>query len=588
MLNFRRRFIYLSLVLFTVALGCKKNPVPTVLPAALELKLTDAAIAKKTLLGTATIPHLSHSLDTVSAIAKELSLPLDVATVKQEFFTNLRLPKGVQDSVEMGKSAGVAVVAVEVNKEPAIVLAVPTKDAEAAKNLVKAAGQPIATKENAVAVKHEKDTVWLLPVTHLVLVGKTVEYLIAAGSLAALAAQQTVDEDVNIKIFPDAVAAWKGTDVKTAVGSYYEAMKSFGAMQAGTGPKAEQSKVFMSFFSSLLTPFFERASDVDALEVALRVTLTDGAKLFGRVLPRPGTVLAKDLAAPTGFKLDPRLLVGDEPTGLSAMARAPMLEPMFASMRTLLGETSGKTKDTLVAAYDTLLAAWEGSSGSNYRMSDKGVMYEGTVELKSSADPKAVLDAAQAMTESIGKIPLMTALLGKAPTVVNKRQKDLLISEWTFDLRKMDPELATSMKVMLGGNKIKTATKVLPGRLFWAMAPDAALRVENLAKEPVTPPSPFGAALLKEAQGVDGLSYMNFGAILAPTLKSNIKTVPQPLLDMLNNLNLPFYGFYRQGMRAEAELRIPIAAMRSMVIISGMFASVMNDAKGASSDAETP
>lgn len=582
MLNFPKRFLFLSLVL-CIVVGCKKTPSPTMFPTAVELQLTDVATARKSLLAAVTVPSLNGSLETLSAIAKELSLPLEIATAKKEFFATLKLPKAVLDSIEMGKPAGAAVVTVGVNKDPAVVLAIPTKDAEAAKVMVKFAGEPVATKENAVAVKHQgNETVWLLPVGLYVLVGKSAEHLVTAGKLALEAAQRSVEEDVNIKAFPAALAAWKGTDVKTAVASYLEVVKSLATMQAGTDPKVGQSKAALTFFSSLLAPYVERAGDVDALEIALRVTLTDGVKLFGRAWPRPGTTLAKDLAVPTGFKLDPRLLLGNEPAGVSGMARTQMLEPLFASLRTAMGETSGKDKDALLAAYDTFLAAWEGSTGSIYRMSDKGVIYEGSMDVKSSADPKALLDAAQTLTQSLGKIPLMITLLGKAPTVVNKRQKDVLVSEWTFDLRKLDPELLTSMKVMLGGNKLKTAIKVLPGRLIWAMAPDAAARVENLAKENTEVPSPFGSALLKEAQGTDGLSYINFGAVIAPALKANAKAVvPQPLVDMLSNLALPMYGYFRSGPRAEIEIRLPIIAMKSMVLVGGMFATVMKDARGA-------
>jgi len=528
--------------------------------AAKLLPLKATAEARQVALGSAVIPNLDRTFDRADTIAKSLSLPFDKTAQRKSFLASLKAPEALVNAVRTdGSLAMVAFPPKQAGKEPEVVVAAQGKSPEAIASAIAAMGQPVATKDDARSYKVGTETVWLLSRGNTLVGAQSVETLVL-GAAMAMEGLSPSEDDLTVRVSPEAIAKSQGTDLKTALSgmlaTWMESLKSM----PGQSPVAAQ------VLGGMFKPAADRLAEVEEAGLSLRLDAQKGVALRLEVSPRRDSKLAGMLGKSTPYKLDTRVVPEGDPMALMAFSPTTMMASLWAELRPLVakgkddndGEEAAKQIDVLVDAFSF------GGSGA-MAVADKQMRITGVYGTRKESDGEAALSAMAALLKGAWYQSLLSTGEMKGKVSV-KRDKDvLLVSTTQVAPKNMPPAMAQAMKGM-GLLSQTMAMLAQPGNLLFATGKDAAAKVRQLVSAEPRKPVGLAAAAVAESAGADGFFYMDFGQLV----KLGAGAMGAGDNPMLSGLQLPLWVSYRGGKSPALDVRVPMELARGVAAFAPM------------------
>lgn len=571
-----RRFTLPGLWLLLAPLlvwGCHKPQGSSL--GALALAPADSTRAR--LLGTLTVPSLEGTVDKAATLARNLGLPFGAADVRSLLLARTGLPVDVLDQADLRRPIGVAFLAPEAartgagktpaNAEAFTAAALTPRSADSAAKLIGALGTKVATRGDATQVRRPDGTLlWILPRGSLLIGSGSLEGLLAAGA-HALEASRAASDDVQLRVFPDAWAAAEGTTVREALARVRQDIVtpppgSARRMSAGAAASVAASWDALADF----------LADAQEGEAGLRVDTARGISLVMRGRPRDRSALAQTLASLQPYAPDATLLSGPAPD-LAWVSGANDAWAVFVR-RYLDGLTRAglASAGPARAAAERLTATLTGAGSGVVRLSN-GFDAAYSYDLRPSVTPDAALDAFAASVAPAALPALLREVSGPdAPTLHTRREGKLVTVDVEFASAR--PEMRKMMRALYGSEGFTPVVTAGGGRLVTVSGPDARNRTTRLAASPPAPAdvSPELASALAESRGAHMVVYVDVLGLARPALRvaagqddPNAAQLSGVLstLPGLANLHLPIIATLQGGTRLDAELRIPLATLKS-------------------------
>ena len=527
-----------------LSLGACRKPLP----------IKAAAEARQVALGSAVLPNLDRTFDRVDAIAKALSFPFDKAAQRKSLLDSLKVPEALMNAVRTDGSLVIVVLpAKPAGKEPDVVVAVQGKSPEAIQSAMAGMGQPVATKDDAKSYKVGAETGWLLARGSTLVAAQSLETLIL-GAAMAMEGAVTSEDDVKVRVSPEAIAKSQGTDVKTALSGMLATMTE--ALQAMPG----QSPVAAQVLGGMFKPVAERLAEVEEAGLSLRLDAQKGVALRLEVSPRGDSKLATMLGKSAPYKLDPRVVPPGDSMALMAFSPTEMLASLWADLRPLVAKgKDDKAGEEAAKQIDVLLDAFSFGGSGAMAIADKQMKMAGIYSMRKGLDGETVLSAMAGLVKGAWYHSLLSAGEMKRNVSV-KRDKDVLLVNTTQVAPKtLTPAMAQAMKGM-GLMSQSMALLAQPGNLFFATGKDAATRVRQLVSSEPRKPDGLAAAAVQESAGADGFFYMDIGQLV----KLGAGAMGAGENPMLSSLQLPLWLSYRGGKSPTVDIRVPMELARGV------------------------
>jgi hypothetical protein len=555
MKNLSRSLVLLACGIALTSGACRK--------ASKLLPIQAAAAARQVALGSAVIPSLDRSFDRVDAIAKALSFPFDKADRRKSLLDSLKVPEALATAVRTDNPlVVVAFPPKPTSKEPEVLVAVQGKSPEALQQAIAGMGQPLAVKDDAKSYKVGTDTAWLLVRGTTLIAAQSLETL-TLGAAMAMEGGAGSQDDVTVRVSPEAIAKSQGTDLKTALAgmltTWSESLKSM----PGQNPAAAQALV------GLFKPMADRLAEVEEAGLSLRLDAQKGLAMRLDVSPRKDSKLATMLGKSAPYKLDTRVVPQGDATALMAFSATDMIASLWADLRPLVvkgkGDNADKAGEEAAKQIDVLVNAWSFGGSGAMAVVDKQMRITGIYGLRKESDGEAVLSAMAALLKGDWYQALLSAGESKGKVSV-KRDKDVLLVNVTQGTPKdMPPAMVQAMKGM-GLTSQTMAVSAQPGNLFFASGKDAATKVRQLGSTEPGKPTGLAATAVEESAGADGFFYMDFGQLV----KLGMGAMGAGENPMFSNLRLPLWFSYRGGKSPTVEVRVPMELARGVAAFAPM------------------
>ena len=306
--------------------------------------------------------------------------------------------------------------------------------------------------------------------------------------------------------------------------------------------------------------------------------------------PRPGSALARRLANPRTYALDPVLLADPPPGALFAVSSLGLYKDLMKLVQPALleGTSSEKETDALLQSMDTLWASLAGPMSVRFDLdpgekpTDKlAYRYDVSYTLAPGADRPALLDA----LEKLASGPWVKRLLENtgrglkfklSATRQRGKPSDTVVIRMSVDPRSMPPELKNRAKALpfLDGRPMEARVVVAGDRLLMSMSDDAKAGLQSLMA--ATPATPTGdvATALGETQGDESFFYADLATLLRPAMAVAIgqaqasgaappMSVTAQIEEIARSLHLGMWGSHRGGSTLTLRWRLPMTSMES-------------------------
>jgi hypothetical protein len=540
-------FVVCALALSTGA--CRKGPALLPIKAAAEARLVS--------LGSAVLPNLERSFDRVDAVAKVLSLPFDKAAQRKSLLDSLKAPEALVNALRTDAPLSmVAFPPKQAGKDPEVVMAAQGKSPEAIQAAIAGMGQPLATKDDAKSFKVGDETVWLLQRKSSLVAAPSLETL-SLGAALAMEAALASEDDVLVRVSPEAMAKSQGTDVKTALSGMLAAWTATVQSLPGQSPLAAQ------VLAGMFKPVAERLAEVETAGLSFRLDAEKGAAMRLEVSPRKDSKLAGMLGKSAPYQLDTRVVPEGEAMALMAFSPTQMMASLWAELRPLVAKD--KAGEEAAKQIDVLLDVCAFGGSGAMAIIDKQMRITGIYGMRKESDGEALLSSMAALLKGAWYQSLLAAgeLKGKVSV---KRDKDvLLVSSTQGAPRNLPPALAEAMKGMgLLSQSMAMLTK--PGKVFFATGKDAAASARRLVSAEPRPPTGLAATAVAESASADGFFYMDLGQLV----KLGAGAMGAGENPMLSNLRLPLWVSYRGGKSPTLDVRVPMELARGVAAFAPM------------------
>jgi hypothetical protein len=540
-------FVVCALALSTGA--CRKGPALLPIKAAAEARLVS--------LGSAVLPNLERSFDRVDAVAKVLSLPFDKAAQRKSLLDSLKAPEALVNALRTDAPLSmVAFPPKQAGKDPEVVMAAQGKSPEAIQAAIAGMGQPLATKDDAKSFKVGDETVWLLQRKSSLVAAPSLETL-SLGAALAMEAALASEDDVLVRVSPEAMAKSQGTDVKTALSGMLAAWTATVQSLPGQSPLAAQ------VLAGMFKPVAERLAEVETAGLSFRLDAEKGAAMRLEVSPRKDSKLAGMLGKSAPYQLDTRVVPEGEAMALMAFSPTQMMASLWAELRPLVAKD--KAGEEAAKQIDVLLDVCAFGGSGAMAIIDKQMRITGIYGMRKESDGEALLSSMAALLKGAWYQSLLAAgeLKGKVSV---KRDKDvLLVSSTQGAPRNLPPAMAEAMKGMgLLSQSMAMLTK--PGKVFFATGKDAAANARRLVSAEPRQPTGLAATAVAESASADGFFYLDFGQ-LVKLVAGAMGAGDNP---MLSNLHLPLWVSYRGGKSPALDLRVPMELARGVAAFAPM------------------
>src|SRR5258708_23337369 len=235
-----RRRIHVGATALLLALSaCAAKPAPApatpatatataaaVVPGSnLPVVFRSAAESRAALLASISILSVDRLLGSGTAlVGRAVPLPLDATSVRDMLLSQAGLAPTVGENLDFASPVGVAGVAMGPGIDAGLVVAIPTKGATQAHQVVAALGKTLSKRGEVSEVSNGAGgRGWIWISGNVLVLSDSLDALVK-GAMLALEARKSPAEDVTAVLFPDAIAAANGTDVKTALARMLETM----------------------------------------------------------------------------------------------------------------------------------------------------------------------------------------------------------------------------------------------------------------------------------------------------------------------------------------------------------------------------
>jgi hypothetical protein len=423
-------------------------------------------------------------------------------------------------------------------------------------------GQPVTTKDDAKSYKLGAETAWLVQRGNILVAGQSLESLVLGAALVMEVAV-TSDDDLKVRVSPEAIAKSQGTDLKTAIAGLLASWTASLKSMPGQSPLAAQ------VLEGMFKPVADRLAEVDEAGFALRLDAQKGAALRLDISPRKGSRLAGMLGKSTPYKLDMRTVPEGDPMALMAFSPTDMIVSLWTDLRPLVAkgkdDKNAKAGEEAAKQIDVLLDAFSFGGSGSIAIADKQMQISGVYGMRKESDGEAILSAMAGLMNGAWYQSILSAGEMKGKVSV-KRDKDvLLVGSTQVAPKNMPPAMAEAMKKM-GLMSQSMAMLAKAGNLFFATGKDAAARVRLLVSAEPRKPTGLATAAVEESAGADGFFFMDFGQLI----KLGAGAMGAGDNPMLSNLRLPLWIAYRGGKTPTLEMRIPMELAQSVATFAPM------------------
>jgi hypothetical protein len=564
---------FLAVVTFFAALaaasGCKRSGGPPGVQG-------PRPAAPGTLLATVTVAPLDRIVANVDALSRTLGLPFAGKDLLTTLAAQNGLPPEIVGELDGKKPVAVAYAALAAGQPAVQAVVVSARSAEAAERLLTALGQ-VSTENGVRRVQRPGGATFYVSGSGPTLVASTTpEGLSGAGGLAVAAAARPVDHDLMLTGFPEALAAWRGTDVRTALTQFRKEMVAdqiaAAERRGGPVPGAAERVIWEAMLGAFVDPLAESVTDA----VSLDLDPGRGVRLGFRVEPRPGTELARTIASPGLGTVDPALLAGGTNDPLVAVWAVGASSFWPGVVTRVLDATSAagvKGSAELARRFEVLRPLLTGGMSGTARAGRAGLTAAWSIALQPGTRGPVVLDAIAGLATAPELVPFLGAVYGRqAPTVESRRERDTVRTELAFPVLDRHGGLAAGLKAIFGSATLTFLATASKGRLIATTGPEAGPQLVALGGNgaPRSPP-PEIAAALAESKSQDGIFFFDVWAGVRPVW-SALASSPAELamLSMLpgvGQLKLPLVITYRGGAALGGELRIPIETLNNAAAV---------------------
>ncbi len=287
----------------------------------LPVVFRSAAESRAALLASISILSVDRLLGSGTAlVGRAVPLPLDATSVRDMLLSQAGLAPTVGENLDFASPVGVAVVAMGPGIDAGVVMAIPTKGATQAHQVVAALGKTLSKRGEVSEVSNGAGgRGWIWISGNVLVLSDSLDALVK-GAMLALEARKSPAEDVTAVLFPDAIAAANGTDVKTALARMLETMRAAQAAR-GVAMNGDSIALFADW-----------------------VDTTRGVTLRGRLNAKPSSKLAAVSQEVHPVAFDPLLFApGKEPAVVVGASSGSMMRAHIARLRKRLQNSQTAT-----------------------------------------------------------------------------------------------------------------------------------------------------------------------------------------------------------------------------------------------------
>jgi hypothetical protein len=550
------------------AAGPSVGPPVTLLPA---------ATARPFQLATVSIGSVDRLLDNgVRLVGTAVPLQMTAKDVREKLLGEMGLGPEVSANLDLASPAGAAVVALDDKGRTGVVLAIPTRGPAGADKLIAALGKPVMTSGPLTMIANGagKSQGWVYRAGSVVVLGDEVDGMVR-GAMLALEARRAGADDVTTTLYPAAIAAAHGTDVKTAIAHALEEMQQ---VQQTTNATSLMDKSMSDVAGKILGLI----ADADRVEVGLSVDAARGLTFRTRLLARPGTTLESMAREVRPFQIDPVVFAGmvGAPMLVGATSIGKFSREIMASYRAHVAASKEKGAAAGLAYYDAYLAAM-GDMQSAAASVGKDAPYV-TIALSQTLKDSASagkLAAALARMDNAATVALLHAELMWSSMLDIKAKREtvgkLKAAHFILSAKKgstLDTE--TLRRLFPKGFDIYQA--VSGTRFLATLGRDARARLLALAAGKGTPPKSAALADAEaSAKGRDSFDFLDLAPILgvAATINADAKWAPALRGDLGPIPLIWTAGGDGAGKVWTLDLTVPPAAFSSIGALVGAVAA---------------
>jgi hypothetical protein len=510
---------------------------PTVGP---PVTLMPAATARPFLLAAVSIGSIDRLLENgVRLVGTAVPLQMTAKEVREKLLGEMGLGPEVAENLDLASPTGAAVVALDEKGRTGVVLAIPARGPAGADKLIEALGKPVMTSGPLTMIANAagKSQGWVYRAGSVVVLGDEVDGM-ARGAMLALEARRAGAEDVTTTLYPAAIAAAHGTDVKTAIAHALEEMQK---AQQAMNPASLMDKSMYDVVGKMLG----LVGDTDRVEIGLSVDAARGLTFRTRLMPRPGTALEAVARDVHPFQIDPVVFAGmvGSPMLVGATSMGPFWRDIMAGYRAHVAASKEKGAAAALVYYDAYLAAM-GDMQSAAASVGKDAPYV-TIALSQTLKNSA----------SAGKLAAALARMDNAATAAFLRAEISWSSMLDIKAKRETVGKLKAAHFILSPKKgstldTETVRRVFPKgfdvyqavsgtRWLATLGRDARARLLALAAGKGTPPKSAALADAEgSAKGRDSFDYFDLAPILgllgtieadakwAPALRGNLGPIP--------------------------------------------------------------
>ena len=578
----RAAFLLCTALLLGCCDGCKKtvNTGPTVV--AVPSIFRPLAETQNKVVALITVSGMEATLQKVGKLSSKLGLPFGTEQLRQMLVAQAKVPPALLAHLDLAQPVGSAVVGREKNQSPFTAVAAAAKSTKDAAAFIAALGTKLGEQKGAVHVKTADGSEQWVFAAGLVLVGSdSFEALQAAGA-QAMAARKAKPEDVVATLFPTAIAASQGTELRTALQDGRKAMMDAMREQAAKNPSPVPPEITEKMLTAILDPYVDQLADTQFIDLAFVIDPAIGMKLLGRMHPAAGSAFSKSVATVLPYEADPALTAAPLKAGFFAVRYGPETLKRYSEAMAALSQMSLPGMKAFAHGAQSLIGSLTGSNSGTFTF-DNGMNYTFVAPLRPEADGNAVMAAADEMLgpqgmgllikESAKQMPKGSKI--KPPQATWKRQglKGRLEMPLTFGIGTKEEK---QMRMVFGGDKLSYLIAVAAGKMYGLMGPQADAELVRLSTSVPKAVHPDVQQVLDEMKGREGFGYVDIFGFVRPILTDMAKSEPSlaqanamlSFIPGVDKLRVPMMMSYVGGSELTVEWFVPLRAFENVATIA--------------------
>jgi hypothetical protein len=357
-----------------------------------------------------------------------------------------------------------------------------------------------------------------------------------------------------------------GTLKQRALSGYESGLRDGGQ----NAPASERAAVDAAL-DFLLVPMDE----TERMQFALGLSVDRGIGLSWQASPRAGSAFAQRVARRTPYQLPAGPTSRGELVSLVGLGPMPAWPQLVQAILDKQTQAQVPGAAGVAARLRVLLPLLSGAVYEGTQAGEETLGVDWIVGLGPQVAPASAIDALAGLVADSAFAQVMQQVWGRAPARIESRRTGTqLVVTFTFPTSDRPGSSAGVARAFSGSNVLTWVVQAAPGRLILSSEPGAADRLRALGSAAWTAPASAGlpgtlSAAAQETTGKEGLVYVDLWGFARPVLRASLGGNQRRFMDMmlaipgLSNLNMPIWLSLDGGAEFAAELRVPIATLRS-------------------------